>query len=116
MTEKIPDKHEQNYVTALILGLSGRNLTESQKQLLEEAMKMTDIVRELWAKAEREGWQKGLERGLQQGLEQGRKEGRKETSAHVAFKMLMEGMDPEVVMKITGLSRKELDTLRRNLN
>lgn len=62
---KIQDHHEQNYVAAVILGLSGQQLREDQKQKLKEAVLMTDIAREI----DEESLQKGIQLGVQQGMQ-----------------------------------------------
>ncbi len=74
----------------------------------KEAMGMTDVVRELMEEAEQEGWQKGLEQGRKEGLQQGRQE--------VALKLLAEGVSLDVVVKTTGLTREEMETLRRQIH
>ena len=100
LTNQISDEYEQNYVTALILGFSGRSLNEAQKQRLKESMKMTDVVREIEDEA--------LEKGLQQG------ERRK--AAQVAEKMFRKGASISDVVDLTGLSEKEAEEIRRGLN
>jgi len=50
---------------------------------------------------------KGLEKGHQKGREEGREEGHRD----IARSMLADGMDPAFVMKYTGLTQEELDTL-----
>lgn len=100
LTNQISDEYEQNYVTALILGFSGRSLNEAQKQRLKESMKMTDVVREIEDEA--------LEKGIQQG------ERRK--AAQVAEKMFRKGASISDVVDLTGLSEKEAEEIRRGLN
>jgi predicted transposase/invertase (TIGR01784 family) len=55
--------------------------------------------------------QKGIMQGMQQGMQQGRQEGREEGIRTVAHTMLQQGMDYDVVMKLTGLSIGELVVL-----
>ncbi|WP_067928765.1 hypothetical protein [Alicyclobacillus shizuokensis] len=116
LTQSIPDRQEQNYVTALILGLSGGSMTDNQRQLLKEAMGMTDVVRELMEEAEQEGWQKGLEQGRKEGIQQGRQEGIQQGRQEVALKLLAEGVSLDVVVKTTGLTREEIEALRRQIH
>ncbi|MCL6626629.1 MAG: transposase [Alicyclobacillus shizuokensis] len=132
LTRQIVDQAEQNYVTALILGLSGRSLTDGQKQLLKEMMRMTDVVRELVQEIEQEAWEKGHQAGLMAGFQEGREEGRKEgrqeglkkgrqeglkegaerKAKEVARNLLAEGIDVDVIAKATGFSREKIDSLR----
>ena len=109
LTRKIPDEYEQNYVTALILGLSGRLLTERQQQRFKEVMRMTDIVREI----EREALEKGIQQGLQQGHEKGLQEGRNEGREEVALNLLAQGVELDVIVKATGLSREKVEELQK---
>jgi predicted transposase YdaD len=108
LTRKIPDTFEQNYVTALILGLSGRNLTDAQKQLLKETMRMTDVVRELVHEIEQEALEKGRKEGQQEGAEKKARE--------VALNLLAEGVTVDVIAKATGLSREQIEELQKQLH
>lgn len=96
LTNRIPDEYEQNYVTALILGLSGRLLTEHQRLRLKEVMRMTDVVREI----EQEAFQQG--------------EHRKATQ--IAEKMFQKGASLADVVDLTGLSEQEAEEIRRRLH
>ena len=96
LTNRIPDEYEQNYVTALILGLSGRLLTEHQRLRLKEVMRMTDVVREI----EQEAFQQG--------------EHRKATQ--IAEKMFQKGASLADVVDLTGLSEQEAEEIRRKLH
>ena len=59
--------------------------------------------------------QKGLNRGLEKGLSKGRKEGltkgRKEEKIEIARNMKAEGSSIEFIVKVTGLSAKEVERL-----
>jgi predicted transposase/invertase (TIGR01784 family) len=62
--------------------------------------------------AEKRGLERGLERGLKEGLEKGRLEGlekgRRSASLEIARAMLASGVEVEIVLKTTGLSRDDL--------
>ena len=62
-----------------------------------------------------EGIQLGETRGRQEGIElgetKGRQEGRQDTLKEMAKNMLLNGMDSEAIMKITGLTAKEVASL-----
>jgi predicted transposase/invertase (TIGR01784 family) len=100
LTRQIPDPEEQDYVVALILGLSGRQLKKNQEHQLKEMLKMTNVVREIEDEA----------------LQKGRKEGRKEEKQEVAEKMFRKGSTVSDVVDITGLSEKEAEEIRRKLH
>ena len=53
----------------------------------------------------------GIERGIKQGIKQGIEQGQKEEKLEIAKNMLAEGMDVNVIVKITGLSEKEIQAL-----
>ena len=91
LTTRIPDKAEQDYIAALILGLSGRNLTTKQEERLMEVLRMTHVVQEIEQKAREEG------------------------RIDVAKAMLADGMDLERIARLTRLSIEELERLRREL-
>ena len=65
---------------------------------------MTDLLREL----EREFEEKGIQKGLQQGELQKARE--------IAHNLLAEGVPTEVIEKATGLSREELEELKKHLH
>ena len=91
LTTTIQDKVEQDYIAALILGLSGRNLTTMQEERLMEVLRMTHVVQEIEQKAREEGEVKGR--------------------TEVAKAMLARGMDIAVVSGVTGLSLEEVQSL-----
>ena len=59
-----------------------------------------------------EGMKKGLQEGLQKGLKEGLQEGKKSEKKSIAKKMLETGMDAEQIMKITDLSKEEIEKLK----
>ena len=54
---------------------------------------------------------KGRKEGIQLGRKEGRQEGRQDTLNEMARKMLLNGMDNQAVMDVTGLSAEELSLL-----
>ena len=54
----------------------------------------------------------GEEKGLAKGREEGRMEGRMEGVLDTARKLLMMGISASQVMKATGLSQDQIDTLK----
>ena len=65
--------------------------------------------------AEEEGFNRGMERGmkkgLEQGIEQGIERGSREKAIELAKSMLIEGIEPSKISKITGLSIEEINIL-----
>ena len=60
-----------------------------------------------------QGLEKGLERGLEQGLERGVVKGLKQAKQEDALRMLNEDLDIELIVRVTGLSREEVEGLRQ---
>ncbi|MEK0291890.1 ATPase, partial [Caldifermentibacillus hisashii] len=55
-----------------------------------------------------EGKEEDIEEGIKKGMEKGRKEGIKEGKREDAKMMLMEGLDLNMILKITGLTESEV--------
>ena len=55
----------------------------------------------------KEGWEKGLEEGLEQGLEQGEQN----RNLEIAKNMVSEGIDINIIVKVTGLTEDEIKKL-----
>ncbi|MDR0758447.1 MAG: hypothetical protein LBF85_11475, partial [Tannerella sp.] len=53
----------------------------------------------------------GREEGLKEGLEKGRKEGFEDGLKSVAERALKNGLSPEAVMELTGLTEKDISSL-----
>lgn len=99
ITRKIPDRLEQNYVTALILGLSGRELSDKQEEQLKEVLRMTDVVREIEHEAE------------ERGVRRGRQEGEFMKAIEVAKNLIRLGDSVEKAARATGLSVEDIQKL-----
>lgn len=100
ITKQIPDKYEQNYTIALILGLSGRSLTEEEQFCLKEALKMTDLIKEIADEIADEVASKT----------------RLEAVREVAKRLLTLGDDVEKVVKVTGLPQDEVEEMRKSIH
>lgn len=116
LIQQLPDRREQNYIAALILGFSGRVLTSEQKERLKEVLGMTDLLRELLHDMEQEVREKALKEGLEQGLQQGLQQGLHQGLKQVAERMLRNGAALEYVVKMTGLPKSEVEEIQRNLS
>lgn len=58
------------------------------------------------------GREEGMKKGLQEGLQKGLQEGKTSEKKDIAKKMLEIGMDVEQIMKITDLSKEEIEKLK----
>ena len=59
-----------------------------------------------------QGKKEGIEQGKKEGIKQGKKAGAKETKKETATKMLKEKMPLELIVKITGLTKEEINKIR----
>lgn len=95
----LPSSQERDYVTALLLGISGRLLSEEEQGRLKEALGMTDLVKEIEARAEARG--------------EARAEAR--TIETVVRNMLKKGLDLTEIMELTGLSQEKIEAIRQQM-
>ena len=65
----------------------------------------------LMQNAEEKGLKKGLKKGIKQGLEQGLEQGSKHKEIEIARNMLKDNMSIDTIIKYTGLTKKEIETL-----
>ena len=67
------------------------------------------------AYARDEGLEKGLKKGRQEGMEKGMEKGVKQTQKATALNMLKEKADINFIAKVTGLSLKEIKSIKKTL-
>lgn len=93
------EKERMHFLSRVIRQMDEQSLYHSA---IEEGLK--DGKEQGMKQGLEQGIKQGLEQGLKQGLEQGREESKKET----AKKMLEEGLSIDIIIKVTGLSKKEI--------
>jgi predicted transposase YdaD len=62
-----------------------------------------------------EGREEGKKEGWEKGQIKGREKGQKEAKLEDARKMIEEGLDEKMIMRITGLTRDEVRKLKKNI-
>ncbi len=62
-----------------------------------------------------EGEKRGIIKGRQEGRIEGRQEGRIEEKSSVAKKLLLKGMEIDIIQEITGLSTEEVNRIKDGL-
>ena len=62
------------------------------------------------------GRQEGIQEGMQKGIRQGIQKGRKEAILITATRLLKEGFSVESIARVTGLSLKEIEKLKKDLD
>ncbi|SDD01537.1 conserved hypothetical protein (putative transposase or invertase) [Paenibacillus sp. UNCCL117] len=65
------------------------------------------------SESRQEGLEQGIAEGRAEGIVEGRAEGKAEAKAELACKMLEEGIGRDVILKLTGLTEKELEKLEK---
>ena len=63
-------------------------------------------------KGMKKGMEKGMEKGLKQGIEQGIKQGIKQDKMDTAKKLIKEGIDFEIIEKVTGITKEDLEKMK----
>ena len=58
-----------------------------------------------------EGEKKGIQKDKKEGIKEGEKKGRQEEKIEMAKKSLEEGLSIELIVKLTGLSKEEIEKL-----
>ncbi|VUT05341.1 hypothetical protein SB6415_02197 [Klebsiella pasteurii] len=97
----------ENQINTLIRYMLQTGSTEKPRPLIRELAKQSPRHKELMMTIAE--WLE--EKGRKKGRKEGRLEGRKENSRSIALKMLASGLDPKMVMELTGLSQEELSSL-----
>ncbi|MFZ5592562.1 MAG: transposase, partial [Bacillota bacterium] len=70
---------------------------------------------ESMADAEQRGIQQGIAQGMAQGMAQGLARGELKKARESALAALREGLDPQLVSKITGLPQEEVLELQKKI-
>ncbi|OIJ15528.1 hypothetical protein BKP35_00605 [Anaerobacillus arseniciselenatis] len=78
------------------------------KQGMEKALK------DGMEKGIEQGLQKGMQQGIEQGIEKGKQQGEKEALKKVALGLSEEGVPLEMIVKLTGLTKEEVEQLVKN--
>lgn len=88
---------------------------EKMQRIAELRLKAIMDEKAIYAKGIDDGIERGIEQGIEQGMEQGRRQGIEEgqnlEKIEMAKKMLEEKMDIQVIVKITGLTKEEIEKL-----
>ncbi|MHB1681425.1 MAG: RpnC/YadD family protein [Bacilli bacterium] len=103
LTLRLKNRMDQNYMVALIVGLSGSVMSRADQERLKEALRMTDLVKEMLDEAEH----KARQEGRQEGMERGKTE--------AALGMIREGLDNATIAKVTGFPEEKVEELRKQV-
>lgn len=93
----------------------------------EKICKLSDdeILQGIYVKEEMESWMKkvdlkyakeeGIKEGKKEGLKEGLLKGKKEANMETAIKLLKKGMEIKDIIDITGITKKQIEILRKSL-
>ena len=73
---------------------------------------MQGAARKAKAEGLREGIAQGMEQGIEQGIQKGIKEGTNKRTLELASNMLKENIDINVISRISGLTKAQINKLR----
>ena len=116
--KNLPSWVEDKVMTRLLSASRVANFNKVQKKLYikmsmdKEAL--IDDLNSVWNFGVKKGLSKGLKQGLSKGLKQGRKQGIQQRNYEIALTALNDGIAPEQVAKITGLSLVAVKKLAEN--
>ena len=99
-------RRDQN---AVVNSAIRRGLERGIKEGIEQGLKQG--LKQGLEQGVEQGLKQGVEQGLKQGVEQGLKQGFKQQAIETAKSMLADNMDISLIMKYSGLSRREIDSL-----
>lgn len=86
-------------------------LSDQERREYEDYLESLHYQASMYESSYKVGEMKGEKKGRIEGKEEGWQEGKIEEKREVARKSLKEGLSIEVVVKITGLSAQEVETL-----
>ena len=101
----------ENQINTLISYRLQAGTTEKPGSLIRELAKQSPKHKELLMTIAEWLEEKGRKKGRKEGRQEGLQEGRREISRSIALKMLACGLEPKMVMELTGLSQEELSSL-----
>ncbi|MDR2031096.1 MAG: Rpn family recombination-promoting nuclease/putative transposase, partial [Azoarcus sp.] len=112
----LPDEHLEAFLHYVLqAGNTGdpRNFIEQlARRLPDYEEKTMTIAEELKRMGREEGRMEGRMEGWEEGRSEGLEKGRRSASLEIARAMLACGVDTEIVLKTTGLSREDLAQMR----
>jgi predicted transposase/invertase (TIGR01784 family) len=111
LSDYTTDKQVQSLMSYLLQVGETNNLEALITTLASSVPKHEDTLMTIAEQLRQQGEQRGIQRGRQEGIELGEAKGRQDTLNEMARKMLLNGMDNQAIMAVTGLSAEELALL-----
>jgi len=82
------------------------------RELAQRVPQHEDELMTIAQQLEQKGIEKGIEKGIQLGRQEGRSEGERAATLKIARTMLLNGIDHQIIIKMTGLTADELAQIR----
>ncbi len=82
-----------------------------EKYILEINTAKVEAREDGFEEGKEEGKEEGIKEGRKKGIKEGIKEGEKETKKTIAKNMLKQKINIEMILKVTGLSKEEIQKL-----
>ncbi|CAK1772115.1 recombination-promoting nuclease RpnB [Vibrio crassostreae] len=111
LTDYTTDKQVQSLMSYLLQVGETNNLEALITSLASSVPKHEETLMTIAEQLRQQGEQRGRQEGIQLGEARGRQEGRQETLNEMARKMMLNGMDQQAIIDVTGLSKDELAQL-----
>lgn len=105
--DRMPFKARKAVFERLEKLASKANMTQEERMQYEEEWKVYNDYFNTLDFAEQKGMQMGMQKGMQKGLQKGIQEGIRET----ARKLKELGVDDDIIIKSTGISKEEIEKL-----
>lgn len=105
LISQVPQPEERDLVTAAVLALAERALTDEEIYILERELRTVSKILE-------RSEQRGLEQGMEQGMKQGMKQGSEQALEKVARAMLADGDAVAKIVRVTGLTYEVVEALK----
>lgn len=77
----------------------------------DEAVKRMAFLREKWER----DWNSGMHSAEEAGIEKGMKKGVKKEKEEITIKMLEEGIDEKIILKVTSLTLEEIEKIKEKI-
>ena len=88
---------------------------KAKKELGEVLHQMCNLSELIEEKGIEKGIEQGIEKGIKQGIEKGRIEGEINNSKKIAKKMLDLGLNIDMIIQCTGLSKERIEALKQEI-
>ncbi len=109
--DNIPDKLRERVFERLFEAAEIARFSPVQLDVYEDSLKVFRDLKNSFDTAVEDGMAKGMAKGIEEGMAKGIEEGAKKALLDTAAKMKLEGLDANLISRLTGLSIDEINNL-----